>query len=335
MKQLITEMTLHSLETQAAATLRHIARNEAIKTDILQNTASYSTLLKAALRFIGGETLPQCVETALTLNQQGYATTIDYMGESTRSATEVQQVTEEFLGVIRAIDEEHLKSSVSLDLSHVGLAIDADLAYENASIIATAARTAGLEVTISMEGSERTADILKIHQRLCDRFDNVGITLQAALYRTKEDLASALERPGKIRLVKGAYEEPADVARTSPAEVSTAYGNLMEILLSSGHICSIATHDPVMLDRAHQLIQSRRLDCKSIEFEMLKGIAPERLKTMQDRGYRTRVYLPYGREWYLYLCHRLAEHPPNLYQALIDAAGARASLEQTVRSNGI
>jgi proline dehydrogenase len=323
-------MTAQSLETQAAAAMRHIARNEALKAYILQNTALYNTLLQAALRFIGGETLAQCVETVLTLNQQEFATTIDYMGESTRSATQVQQVTEEFLGVVRAIDVQHLNSSVSLDLSHIGLALDADLAFENASVIATAARTAGLEVMISREGSERTADIIKIHQRLCDRFDNVGITLQARLHRTAEDLASILEQPGKIRLVKGAYEEPADIAWTSAAELSAAYLNLMETLLSSGHTCAIATHDPVLLNHAHQFIESQRLDCNLIEFEMLHGVTPERLKTMQDRGYHTRVYLPYGQEWYLYLCHRIAEYPPNLYQALIDAV--RASFEQRAES---
>ena len=314
----MNEITVETLETRAAATLRQIARNEAIKAYVLESEALYSTLLKAVMRFIGGETLPQCIETVRILNQEGFATTIDYMGESTRSATQVQQVTEEFLSVVRAINQEKLVSSVSLDLSHIGLALDANLAFENASAIITAAHRAGTEVMISMEGSERTNDILEMYQRLCQHFENVGITLQAKLYRSTEDLVSVLKQPGKIRLVKGAYQEPPDIGCSSAAEVSAAYCNLMETLLNSGHSCAIATHNPVLLEHAHQSIQTYHLDSRLIEFEMLQGITPERLKTMQDRGYRTRVYLPYGKEWYLYLCHRLAEYPPNLYQALID-----------------
>lgn len=314
-------MAVQSLETQTVTALRHIARNEAFKAYVLQNTALYNTLLRAALRFIGGETLPQCVEAAKILNQKEVATSIDYMGESTRSVTEVQHVTEEFLRVVRVIQEENINASVSLDLSHIGLALNADLAFENATVIANAARTAGFEVMISMEGSERTTDILNLYQRLSNCFDNIGITLQARLYRTAEDLASVLEQPGKIRLVKGAYQESADKARTQAADVTLAYQDLMETLLSSGHSCSIATHDPILLDRAHQFIQFQSLNGNGIEFEMLQGVTPERLQMMQSRGYCTRVYLPYGQEWYLYLCHRLAEYPPNLYQALIDAVG--------------
>jgi len=174
---------------------------------------------------------------------------------------------------------------------------------------------------ISMEGSERTSDIIEIHRRLCKHFDNVGITLQAYLYRTAHDLVSALELPGRIRLVKGAYEEPADLALPRGDSLDTVYRDSMEILLASGHSCSIATHDPVLLDHAHTFIQQNNLDQKNIEFEMLYGVTPNRLQTMRDRGYHTRVYLPYGQEWYLYLCHRLAEYPPGIYQATADAVG--------------
>jgi proline dehydrogenase len=174
---------------------------------------------------------------------------------------------------------------------------------------------------ISMEGSERTGEILDAHCWLCERFDNVGITLQAYLYRTKDDLTAALERPGRIRLVKGAYEEPPDIAQPRGVAVDATYRELMETLLISGHACSIATHDPLLLDYAHPFIQEHHLSGDTLEFEMLYGITPERLQMMQKRGYRTRVYLPYGQEWYLYLCHRLAEYPPNIYRAIADAVG--------------
>lgn len=312
------------IEFEVAETLKQIALNEEIKAYVLQHPSLYQPLLQAALRFIGGETLADCIETAKSLNQQGFAVTIDYMGESTRDAEMAQQATQEFLQVIQAIAEQKLDSSVSLDLSHIGMVIDAELGFRNACILAEAAQQANLEMMISMEGTDRTSLILEIHQRLCERFDNVGITLQAYLHRTPNDLESALQRPGKIRLVKGAYAAPADLAKPRGAELDEAYRLLMEKLLTSGHACSIATHDPALLDplplQAHQLIQEKGIGLDHIEFEMLKGVTQERLEAMKHYGYRTRVYLPYGKEWHLYLCNRLAEYPPNIYQAIIDAA---------------
>lgn len=174
---------------------------------------------------------------------------------------------------------------------------------------------------ISMEGMDRTDTILSIHRRLCERFANVGITLQAYLFRVPQDLAEVQKRPGKIRLVKGAYGEAAHVARPRGEGLDTEYRQLVETVLASGHPLSIATHDSSLLDHAHRFIQKQNLTTDHIKFEMLKGVTPERLQLMRARGYRTRVYLPYGQEWHLYLCNRLAEYPPNLYQAIADVAG--------------
>jgi proline dehydrogenase len=128
-----------------------------------------------------------------------------------------------------------------------------------------------------------------------------------------------LRHPGKIRLVKGAYAAPADLAKSRGVELDAAYSQLMEVLFRSEHLCSISTHDPNLLEQAHKFIQEHQIEHSKFEFEMLKGVAPERLKAMQEYGYRTRVYLPYGKEWYLYLCNRLAEYLPNVYQAITDA----------------
>ena len=312
-------------ELRAAAALRRIALNEDVKAYILQNSSLYRVLLRAALRFIGGETLPQCIEVARALNARGFATTIDYMGESTRTAAMAEHATREFSTVIRTIAAQKLNSSVSLDLSHIGMAIDADLAYDNASFLAQEARDTSIEIMISMEGMDRTTTILAIHQRLCERFENVGLTLQAYLYRTPDDLAEVLKRPGKIRLVKGAYEAPTHLARSRGEILDTAYRGFVETVLRTGHALSIATHDPLLLDHAHGFAQARNLQRDHIEFEMLKGITPARLQTMHDLGYRTRVYLPYGQEWYLYLCNRLAEYPANIYHAIADAVGGEGA----------
>jgi proline dehydrogenase len=314
-------MSTYDLETTAAAALRHISRNEAIKSYVQHTPELHNTLLKAALRFIGGETLPECLRVAQAVQRRGHAVTIDYMGESTRDEEMAQQCTEEFLRVIRAINVYKLNASISLDLSHIGLVIDKTLALSNASLLAQATQEAGIEMMISMEGSERTDDILALHRLLCARYNHVGITLQAYLHRTPADLAALLGLPARIRLVKGAFEEPSTIAQPRGAALDTVYRNCMEKLLSSGRRCSIATHDPSLLDLAHIFIRERRLRADQIEFEMLYGVTPERMEMMRNRGYQTRLYLPYGQEWYLYLCHRLAEHPPGIYQAIADAAG--------------
>lgn len=310
-----------SWESDAAAALRHIARDEWINAYVQKDHLLYDALLRAASRFIGGEAMPQCLEVASALNRQGFAVTIDYMGESTRDACAAEQATAEFLRIAQEIKTRGLNASISLDLSHIGLVVDAGLAFENASRLAEAARLAGTEMMISMEGSERTSAVLEIHHRLCKRFNNVGITLQAYLYRTEKDLAAALERPGKIRLVKGAFEEPPELACARGEKLDTFYSEAMQTLLARGRSCSIATHDAAMLNYAHEFAQQRELDPQLFEFEMLHGATPDRLKQMLDRGYRVRDYLPYGREWYLYVCHRLAEYPPNIYRALADAVG--------------
>lgn len=307
------------IENEVAAALRHVALDESVKAYVLQHPPLYQALLNAAMRFIGGETLAECCAIAKQLNNQGHAVTIDFMGESTRDAAMAEQATQAFLEVIRAIVRQKLDSSVSFDLSHLGMVIDPELGYENACRLARAAKTAGLEMMISMEGIDRTTTILDIHRRLCEQFDNVGITVQAFLYRTPADLASILERPGKVRLVKGAYEAPAHLAMSRGPQLDSAYQQLVKKIIEADHPCSIASHDQAILDRAHQFIRSRSARPKNLEFEMLKGVTPERLDAMRGANYRTRVYLPYGQEWHLYLCNRLAEYPPNIYQAIADA----------------
>lgn len=309
-------------EAEAAASLKSIARNEELKAHVMADRGLHEVFLRAARRFIGGEELAECLSDARSIDAEGFSVTIDYMGESAREERGATEATEEFLQVVDAIAKNGLDSSVSLDLSHIGLAIDEELCYENASRLAEKARDHGLEMMVSMEGSERTEQVLSMYHRLAGSFENVGITLQAYLHRTADDLAAALERPGRIRLVKGAFEEPAEAALLLGEETDAAYRYYLEKLLVAEHPCSIATHDPALLGHADRFIRENGVSGDRIEFEMLKGVQRERLAKMRDLGYRSRVYLPYGEEWYLCLCHRLAEHPPNIYKAIADAVGS-------------
>ncbi|MEL6551940.1 MAG: proline dehydrogenase family protein [Cyanobacteria bacterium J06621_11] len=312
-----------SSEFEAATALRAIALDEDAKSYVLNHPPLYQVLRKAAMRFIGGETLAQCVDVARDLNRQGHKVTIDFMGESTRDVATAKAATQEFSAVIDTIKTEDIDASVSLDLSHIGMVIDSDLCYQHACQLAQQSQQTGLEMMISMEGTDRTDLVLDIYQRLCKQYNNVGITLQAYLYRTDEDMEVALACPGKVRLVKGAFAAPKALARSRGSELDSVYQQLMEKLLLSGHPCSIATHDLALLDKADEIIGSQQHLADTAEFEMLKGVTPERLATMRSHGYSTRVYLPYGEEWYLYLCNRLAEHLPNIYRAIVDATSSQ------------
>lgn len=312
-----------SAEAQAAIlALRRISRNEDYKARVIATPLLRRVLLAAVSRFIGGEDFASCVGVARELHERGIATAIDYMGESTRDRGRASGVTQEFLRAIAALAHQGSAASISPDLSHLGMTIDPDLAYRNARRLAEAARDAHTEVMLNMEGSDRTETILAIHRRLSEQHDNVGVTLQAYLYRTDQDLVDALARPGRIRLVKGAYAELPEAARRLGPTTDTAFRALMETLLMSGHRASIATHDPALLEQAHRFIERQRLSPDPIEFELNYGIGEDRVRQLRAWGYSVRVYLPYGEEWYLYLCHRLAEYPPNIYRALSDAVGA-------------
>ena len=315
-------MQLDPIQQRAAEALRRIARNTDYKEYVIRTPLLHDVLLKPVSRFIGGEKLAECMDVAATLHRQGFATSIDHMGENARDRETARSATKEFLRLVHVIAEKKLESAVSLDLSHIGLAVAPELAYEDLSVLAREAAAAGIEVMLNMEESSRTSLILETHARLCEKYSNVGVTLQAYLYRTEQDLGAALARPGRIRLVKGAYREAPEVARPLGPETDGAYREFMELLIKSGHACWIATHDSALLDHAHAYIGRHKLAIGPLEFEMNFGVRRDQWVVVRDRGYRTRVYLPYGQEWFLYLCHRMAEHPPNLFIAIADAIDA-------------
>lgn len=302
----------------ARATLKGIARDERIKALVESDRRTYSLLLGAANRFIGGETLEECLPIAREINEAGHAVTIDSMGESTRDPNDAAQATSTFARVIDGIAANGLDASVLLDLSHIGLAIEPGLALEHARGLATTTAEAGLELMISAEDSSRTDHILDIHRELAGAYANVGITLQANLHRTTADLHRVRELPGRVRMVKGAFEESRTVALPRGAELDGRYLRLVTALLDRNHPVSIATHDTELLARILPLVDPADTT-GTVEIEMLRSVGEGLLGHIHETGYRTRLYLPFGVEWYLYLCHRLAEYPPNLYRAISDA----------------
>ncbi|MBY0534510.1 MAG: proline dehydrogenase family protein [Chitinophagaceae bacterium] len=300
--------------------LKKAALNEEAKNYVLQNKPLFQILKKAANRYIGGETLDEAVQSILALNKTGFQVTTDFMGESIRNEKDANEATEEFLALASAIKKEQLNSSISLDLSHIGLLVSRDLVIQNLHRICEAANASHQEVIISMEGTDRTDQILEIYRESLKSYKNLGITLQAYLHRTKDDFKDMLALDGSIRLVKGAYDTPAGLSMPRGNELDECYLSYAEQLLSKNHPCAIASHDEKIHRTATQFID--RYQPTNYVLERLLGICNEELLEYKNNGYRCRMYVVYGKEWFLYLCNRWAEYPLNLFRGLADIVEA-------------
>ncbi|WP_102127080.1 proline dehydrogenase family protein [Deinococcus planocerae] len=311
---------------QVSDTLRSLALREDVKAYLEQDPVLLAIFQRVSRRYVAGETREEALARIAEINARSHAATVDYMGESCRDAGKARTETQAILELAAALGERGLESSLSLDISHVGSLVDEDLCYENMCHIARAAQNIGQEVMISMEGSDRTDATLemynRLHKRLNEQFGNVGITIQARMLRTERDLSRLLERPGRIRLVKGAYHESPSVAYPfESTETGDAYRRYARQLIASGHPCSIATSDPGIHTDLQAFIEAEHHREQPFEFEILMGLGSERLDSLRSRGYRTREYVVFGSEWFLYVCNRIADQPIRVLQAVVDAIG--------------
>jgi proline dehydrogenase len=307
------------LQKKASEALKTAALNESAKDYLLNNPQLFALLLKAVKRYIGGENMEQAISRAKEINHENLPTSLEFMGESVYNTREAREVTEEFLTLVNRVKTEHINSIVSLDLSHIGLAIDKGLAFENITSLAKATRPNDIELVISAEGVERTDDIIDIFCRLSPDFANIGLTLQAYLYRTPKDLERILkETQGKIRMVKGAFATPEGHSIPRGKTLDRTYLQLVETLLVNKRRCSIATHHDRIQDEVITLLNKHQTPPSDYEFEMLLGIREDLLRKLYAAGHPCRQYIVYGKEWYLYLCNRIAENPENLFQAVVD-----------------
>ncbi|MED4583913.1 proline dehydrogenase family protein [Brevibacillus choshinensis] len=302
-------------EQITAEVLRTIARDEQIKESVLRSSSLYPLLLAAAKRYVTGETRQEVQSRAKELEKKGYRLSVEYIGENTLDAKACEQVKDEFLAVIDDCSVLQRPVGVSFDLSHVGLLVSQEQAFAHVEEMAVAAARNQHDVMISMEESTKTEAIMAMYERLAQRHENVGITIQAHLHRSVEDVQRVLALPGKIRLVKGAFKEPRDIALARSAELNERYLQLAEMCVKAGHTCAFATHDQLIVD---ELQKRDYFSHPEVELELLYGVRPELAQSMQQNGIPVRLYLTYGKEWYLYLCHRIAEYPPNIHKAIAD-----------------
>jgi proline dehydrogenase len=262
-----------------------------------------------AARFVAGETLDECVAVLRKLNEQGLSANTTLLGEGVLEPGATERVVTAYESVIDRVAAEKLRANVALKLTHLGLEIDEELAYANMTLLLGR----GSFIRIDMEQSQFVDATLRIYRRLrADGFDNVGTVLQAYLYRTPDDLDALLPLVPNLRLVKGAYLEPADLAYPRKADVDAVYAQLAErMLLGTGHV-AIATHDEKLIDHIITFTEENGVARERFEFQMLYGVRPQLQLDLVRRGYKVLVATPYGPEWYPYLMRRLGERPANL-----------------------
>jgi proline dehydrogenase len=268
-------------------------------------------------RFVAGEKLEDAIAAVQALNGQGLLATLDHLGENVTSETEARDAAREVLDLLAAIDASGVRSGVSIKLTQLGLDLSPALAAENVELIVACAAEAGRFVRIDMESHEYVQPTLDLFEELWGRYRNVGVVIQSYLYRSAGDVAHLVELGASVRLVKGAYDEPPEVAYPDKADTDASYVRLMEQLFSEGARANgvfpaIATHDTVLIDWAKEHARRQAIPPERFEFQMLYGIRAGLQRQLAAEGYRVRAYVPYGEQWYPYFMRRLAERPANL-----------------------
>jgi proline dehydrogenase len=294
--------------------LIYLSRREGLK----DFAARFSLFKKLTTRFIAGESIDEAVAAIREVNAHGSSASFDHLNESVSSTAETEAEVREYLDVLTRIDETGINSNVSIKLTQFGLEIDPELAYRNARRVVEDAARRGNFVRVDMEGSNVTQATIDVFKRLRAEFglNDVGIVLQSYLYRTMDDARDLLRIPARIRLCKGAYNEPPEVAYPDKKDVDQNYIRVMQVLLSSGIYHGIATHDPRMINATLEFAKREGVSKGAFEFQMLYGIRRDLQEQLARDGYGMRVYVPYGKHWYPYFMRRLAERPANIWFVL-------------------
>ena len=295
----------------ARSTLLFLSRQEGLK----DFATKFGLFQKMTTRFVAGEDIETTVRAIRDLNAHGCTATFDHLNESVTSVAETEGEVREYKQILGRIDETGIRSNVSIKLTQFGLTIDPELAYRNArAVVEDAARRRNF-VRIDMEDSAVTEVTLDIFRRLRAEFDldTVGIVLQSYLRRTFDDVRDVLKIPARVRLCKGAYNEPPEVAFPDKKDVDENYVRCMKVLLKSGVYHGIATHDQRMIEATKDFARREGVGRDKFEFEILYGVRRDLQEKLAREGYGMRVYVPYGKTWYPYFMRRLAERPANVW----------------------
>jgi proline dehydrogenase len=266
-----------------------------------------------AHRFIAGETIEDAIATARRIQAAGLLVTLDYLGESVATIAEADTATRAYLRLLEQIAASGIERNISLKLTQLGLTIDRATSVDNLRRILDAGAAQSFFVRIDMENSPFAAVTLDVFETMWQQgYRNVGIVLQSALLRSDADAVRMNALGARVRLVKGAYKEPKNVAYQAKADVDAAFVRIMRRLLTDGHYPAIATHDPAMIDETRAFAREHGIPSDRYEFQMLYGVRRDLQSSLTRDGHRVRVYVPFGREWFPYFMRRLGERPANV-----------------------
>ncbi len=282
-----------------------------------------------ASRFVAGESLDDAIRVVQALEGRGLTATLDHLGEHVTNEREARAASEDYLKILDRIRTSGVRSNASLKLSQLGLGIATDLCIANLIRIVREAAECGIFIRIDMEDSSTVDTTLAVFRAVrAQGLDNVGLVIQAYLYRSQEDVRALLTEGARLRLCKGAYREPPQLAFPRKVDVDRSYDQLASMMIEAaarhggeassadGRVpapVAIATHDPRRIDVARDLARQAGLPKGGMEFQMLYGIRSDLQQSLASEGYPVRVYIPYGTEWYPYVLRRLAERPANLW----------------------
>jgi proline dehydrogenase len=266
-----------------------------------------------ARRFIAGETVEEAIDAARQIQANGLHVTLDYLGESVASIAAADAATRAYLAVVDTIVASGIERNISLKLTQLGLTIDRATCVDNLRRILDGTAAKDFFVRIDMENAPYTGVTLDVFETMWQQgYRNVGVVLQSYLPRSEEDAARMNALGARVRLVKGAYNEPREAAYQSKADVDASFVRIMRVLLTGGFYPAIATHDPAMIGATRAFAAERGIDPANYEFQMLYGIRRDLQTGLTSDGLRVRVYVPFGREWFPYFMRRLGERPANI-----------------------
>ena len=288
-----------------------LSRKEGLK-DFATNFRFFK---KLTTRFVAGETIDDAVSYIREINAENCTASFDHLNESVATEAEAEAEVTEYLNILAKISETKIRSNASIKLTQFGLGIDPELTYRNVRRVVEDAHKRGNFVRVDMEDSSVTQVTIDIFKRLRAEYDlnDVGIVLQSYLRRTYADAQELVKLPARIRICKGAYHEPPEVAFPDKKDVDANYVKVMQLLLSSGTYHGIATHDPKMIDATIDFAQREGIGKEKFEFQMLFGIRRDLQRQLARDGFNMRIYVPYGKHWYPYFMRRLAERPANIW----------------------
>ena len=290
------------------ALLLELAKSSHLRRWITSN----GTTRRLAQRFVPGEDLDAAIKAARRSNQAGMTVSLDHLGENVLTREDAECARQAYTNALDRIAAENLEANVSLKLTHLGLDLGDEFCTQQLRIVTERAAALGNFVRVDMEGSAYTDRTLQIVKQERAKTAVVGTVIQAYLYRSEKDIQDLLSIGCRMRLVKGAYKEPPEIAFPRKKDVDANYVKLMQVLLPSGIYHAMATHDPNMIDATKRFAADRGIAKDKFEFQMLYGIRTDLQSRLVREGYRVRVYIPFGQDWFPYFMRRLAERPANL-----------------------